>query len=776
MKKRILSILLVVAMMIPMCIMPTNAVETASTWNWEGMFEKYDIRNVGQPKFNVGSAETTGVVVDGKIDANDNYTEEKVLVNTEISDGKLSGSVTNPYGAPDITVRLARKDAYLYISFQMIESTANHNKSRIQLGMNIYNGPTIANSVTRAETHLYSENNGGIAAYKSVSTFGENGNYSTAANYSGTARDSGYTANYVVEYKKNWVADTTNTSIGISTYEAKIDLALLSLMTTTSKYKPNQDTEANMVGLMFYYYENGSNYARYFWHNVSSKWNNANNPYKDQMTADEFVKALKQQAYGKVTSWGGATTEGTMFPIAFGGETISLVGQNKQEPLGAVGTDVRNIEEGHVINIPSVSAVAPVVDGVIGENEYTVKNKVMEFKTDSNQSYSTASFAYKDGYIYLAVVTTEAVATNTQIDMNAMPVYSKNANITMYRTGNPVQANGDLNTNVREFGPFATANSYASVAQMTSIQGAEYRAEGNYVHVVDAANKSNGVDQTVYEYKISAALLAEYWGKMYNVPSGITIFGINIWTHGVTIQSCMNDSGMKERKTVAQVNSWGNDWGLYTIQTPEATDAHLAAHKAAHQKKLNMVNGASARISASPVSSGLRFKSTFTADYIADITSAAAGQQITVGTLIAPADYVAAAGAFTMEALDAKYGAGNGYVKVVADLENAYSVDGSGNVTIAGSITNIRDCNIQRDFVALAFVQYGDTVLYAKNRVVRNIYEIIDAAVKDTKTAADTTNGYVNEVEPGVFSQYSANDYAKLNTQLATYDAKISGQ
>ena len=183
MKKRILSILLVVAMMIPMCIIPTNAVEPASTWNWEGMFEEYDIRNVGQPKFNVGAAETTGVVVDGKIDGNDNYTEEKVLVNKEISNGKIykdkdTGDIESEYGTPNITVRLARKGAYLYISFQMIESTANHEKSKIQLGMNIYNGPTIANSVTRAETWLYSEKNGGIASYKSVSTFGPKGNYS----------------------------------------------------------------------------------------------------------------------------------------------------------------------------------------------------------------------------------------------------------------------------------------------------------------------------------------------------------------------------------------------------------------------------------------------------------------------------------------------------------------------------------------------------------------------------------------------------------------------
>ena len=84
--KKILSFVLVVAMMLPMIIMPASATETpAAEWNWEGMFEEYDIRNVGQPKFNVGAAETTGVVVDGVIDEKDNYTEEKTLISTEIS-------------------------------------------------------------------------------------------------------------------------------------------------------------------------------------------------------------------------------------------------------------------------------------------------------------------------------------------------------------------------------------------------------------------------------------------------------------------------------------------------------------------------------------------------------------------------------------------------------------------------------------------------------------------------------------------------------------------
>jgi hypothetical protein len=124
--KKILSFALVLAMMLPMIIMPVGATEPNAEWNWEGMFEELDIRNVGQPKFNVGAAETTGVVVDGKIDANDNYTVEQVLKNAEISTGTVA-SGTNVYGAPDITVRMARKGAYLYLSFQMIESTANHS-------------------------------------------------------------------------------------------------------------------------------------------------------------------------------------------------------------------------------------------------------------------------------------------------------------------------------------------------------------------------------------------------------------------------------------------------------------------------------------------------------------------------------------------------------------------------------------------------------------------------------------------------------------------------
>jgi hypothetical protein len=273
--------------------------------------------------------------------------------------------------------------------------------------------------------------------------------------------------------------------------------------------------------------------------------------------------------------------------------------------------------------------------------------------------------------------------------------------------------------------------------------------------VVDAEIKSNGVDQTVYEYKVSAALLADWWGRIYNVPSGISIFGLQIWTHGVTNQNAMNDTGAAKRKTL-DGGAWGLDWGLYTIQTPEATDAYIAEHNAIHMRELKMETGASARVSAEAIKSGLRFKTTFTAAFIDQIKAAAGDDELVVGTIIAPRDYVTAAGTFTMEALDAKYGEGKGYVKVVADLENAYNIAANGDVTIAGSITNIKDKNIKRDFDAIAFVQYGDTVLYSAKHVVRNVYEIVEAAATDT-------------------ASYTPEELELIKAQLARYNEILAG-
>ena len=158
--------------------------------------------------------------------------------------------------------------------------------------------------------------------------------------------------------------------------------------------------------------------------------------------------------------------------------------------------------------------------------------------------------------------------------------------------------------------------------------------------------------------------------------------------------------------------------------------------------------GASARLSsATPENSGLRFKTTYTDEYIAQMTALAAayGEELEIGTLIAPASYVEAAGAFTHAALANKY-AVNPYVEVKAVVDNPFSAE-NGTTTYAGSLIGIS--NVEMEFAGIGYVKIGDNYFYSETYCVRSIKTVASAALADTNktyTPMQTTilNALVN--------------------------------
>ena len=171
------------------------------------------------------------------------------------------------------------------------------------------------------------------------------------------------------------------------------------------------------------------------------------------------------------------------------------------------------------------------------------------------------------------------------------------------------------------------------------------------------------------------------------------------------------------------------------------------------------MNSASARISTQ--NSGLRFKTVYSDAYLDKMKAYAAekGVEMKVGTLIAPNDYVERSGAFTHKAL----GAGN-YVQVFGDVEKAYA-KGSGTTTIAGSIVNIKEKNLNRDFAGIGFIQIGDEYFYASTYAVRNIAFVANAALNDTWNTE--IPGYKNKVAEGAYSPYTADQRTILGELIA---------
>jgi hypothetical protein len=173
----------------------------------------------------------------------------------------------------------------------------------------------------------------------------------------------------------------------------------------------------------------------------------------------------------------------------------------------------------------------------------------------------------------------------------------------------------------------------------------------------------------------------------------------------------------------------------------------------------------SASVRISTANSGLRFKSVYSDSYLAYMQAYAdaIGQTMTVGTLIAPNDYVVAAGAFTHEALAAKYGAA-GYVEVEAAKATPFQ-SANGVTTFAGSIVNIKEGNLDRDFAGIGYIKIGNEYFYAENYTVKNVSEIATIALDDTATAQG--NGYNYEISTGVWSPYSEGQREVLNDLIA---------
>ena len=737
MKKRILSFMLVMVMMLSMVIIPTKA----EAWTFDDLFEELDARNIGQTQFDVGAAETTGVVVDGKVDANDNYTVTKVVTYASVN-----GS--NTVGAPDFTVSMARKGTDLYIAFVVAESEANSTKAKIQLGIGPSKGPTLSDAVVRTMTYLNADS---TTSFNGTTYYG-----GPAGNDDANNPYLKYSA--VHEYKKVW-AD------GYATYECKLSIRDVVLQMTKTKTS-GAWTKINAMQIMWFYMYNGSsNYCYY--HNPGAAWNNAANPYKSKYTAQGFVDALKA-LHGHTY---GATSTVIAHPIAFGGVEIDT-GIGVQDPLGAVGTDVRNLAEGQVIDIATIAENAPELDGVIDDGEYTVTGKELEKAKKAEVSKGApaiANLSYKDGYLYLGVTTDDKSLVNTQLDLNAMPFATfadqlLNRHSSGYNGGTDVINSGNVTSSME--------NGSNGWMDATLLKGMFDNTE-NFNFIVDAAAALNGEGNAVYEYKISVALLADFYCKAYDIDDGITYFGLQFWHAGNDGTFGSNDDQHGYRlaahnaaKTLTAIDPafWGLEWGLYTIAIPETVDSYQMEHKLIHSYEsfgFETLGTGSARLSEEDGKSGLRFKTVLTdssVEYLKEYARSK-GKALVLGTIITPSAYLNAAnGVFTKEALEA-LGKDIPYVDVKMNVDYPFE-KADGNTVYAASIVNIKDIN--RDYAAIGYVQIGDEVIYSYTYAVRNIATIAQSALNDTSNVQKT--GYEYEVAEGVWSPYKPVLYEVLKT------------
>ena len=139
---------------------------------------------------------------------------------------------------------------------------------------------------------------------------------------------------------------------------------------------------------------------------------------------------------------------------------------------------------------------------------------------------------------------------------------------------------------------------------------------------------------------------------------------------------------------------------------------------------------ASARISTEK--SGLRFKTAVTEEDLNSLIDTYGKANVAVGTLIAPTDKLAG------RSLTHSVGtSGKDYIDVVADIDNPFA-SANGTRVYAGSISNIKRKNLDRDFTAVGYIAYREsanadwTYVYSETSAVRSIDYVAEAALADT--------------------------------------------
>ncbi len=141
-----------------------------------------------------------------------------------------------------------------------------------------------------------------------------------------------------------------------------------------------------------------------------------------------------------------------------------------------------------------------------------------------------------------------------------------------------------------------------------------------------------------------------------------------------------------------------------------------------------LYKGASVLVGKSDVGSGIRFVTVLSETVISQLRKQTG--EMRFGTLIAPLDYVTAAGEFTVEALEKLSVSGEKYEKVEANY-SIRDVDGDGiPEAYTGALVKLKDENYARKFAAISYVQINGVMYYGSFNSVDNARSIRDIARK----------------------------------------------
>ena len=178
--------------------------------------------------------------------------------------------------------------------------------------------------------------------------------------------------------------------------------------------------------------------------------------------------------------------------------------------------------------------------------------------------------------------------------------------------------------------------------------------------------------------------------------------------------------------------------------------------------ELGLVNGASVRLD-NPT--GIRFTGSVKKDYLDALKEEYGAENVTIGMLITPTDYLTDNGiAFTKAALDACTAIeGEKYLEI--DAKTVLS--GNGYYKINCAMVNMNESNYERSFSARLYIKVNGEIIeysaYNSANNSRSIAEVAERAYNDVKGTQDSVYKYETTLDVGtpVYSPYENREILK---------------
>ena len=224
-----------------------------------------------------------------------------------------------------------------------------------------------------------------------------------------------------------------------------------------------------------------------------------------------------------------------------------------------------------------------------------------------------------------------------------------------------------------------------------------------------------------YEIKLSKAYLAEY-----NKCDKEDIKVLPYMTHQHSTSSIAHTYTQQDVNTLSSYGATRADLGTAPIFMVLEEDPDSIQNKITP----NTQETASTKISIEDPT--LRFKTNFVKSDLDELVGKFGAENVSVGTLIAPADTLGTA------SLTHKIGSPNvDYIDVKADVSQPLS-EQNGTLTYVGTISGISQSDLGKDFTAVGYVAYRvnercDWVyIYSKSSATRSVDFVATAAINDT--------------------------------------------